>query len=221
MNRYRSMRKYENLQKVIFEGVGEYDIPALRPVRDCHIENWIGFNFAKGCEDPRLHGVHFFLDDYPFERIWQDPERYTDMLLKFGAGMTPDFSPYAAFPRAVQIYNHYRKHWMGAYWQRAGMLVIPTITWSDPSTLEWCFDGEPRESIVAMSSVGMFRTEEYKRWLLTGYEEMMRRLRPAKIIWRGMVPEEFDDTDRKRLVILPAFTEKWRETEEAESDGEG
>lgn len=221
MNRYRSMRKYENLQKVIFEGVGEYDIPALRPVRDCHIENWIGFNFAKGCEDPRLHGVHFFLDDYQFERIWKDPERYTDMLLKFGAVMTPDFSPYADFPRAVQIYNHYRKHWMGAYWQRAGMLVIPTITWSDPSTLEWCFDGEPRESIVAMSSVGMFRTEEYKRWLLTGYEEMMRRLRPTQIIWRGMVPEEFDDTDRKRLVILPAFTEKWRETEEAESDGEG
>ena len=48
----------------------------------------------------------------------------------------------------------------------------------------------------------------------------MRRLRPTQIIWRGMVPEEFDDTDRKRLVILPAFTEKWRE-KEAESDGEG
>ena len=33
MNKYRSTRAYENLQKVRFEGVGEYDIPALRPVR--------------------------------------------------------------------------------------------------------------------------------------------------------------------------------------------
>ena len=219
MSKYRAVRSYENLQKVIFEGVGEYDIPALRPVRDCSIENWIGFNFAKGCEDPRMHGVHFFLDDYQFERIWKDPERYTDMLIKFGAVMTPDFSPYADFPKAIQIYNHYRKHWMGAYWQRNGMLVIPTITWSDPSTLEWCFDGEPRDSIVAMSSVGMFRTEELKRWLLTGYEEMMRRICPRRIIWRGLIPDEFDRTDRERLIVLPAFTEKWREREEAESDG--
>ena len=219
MNKYRSTRAYENLQKVRFEGVGEYDIPALRPVRHCNIENWIGFNFAKGCEEPEKHGVHFFIDDYQFERIWKDPERYTDMLLRFNGVCTPDFSPYSDFPKAIQVYNHYRKHWMGAYWQRNGMLVIPTITWSDPSTLEWCFDGEPKDSVVAMSSVGMFKSAEYKRWLMVGYEEMMRRIYPRKIIWRGFIPEEFDEVDRKRLVIIPSFTAKWHEEETG--DGEG
>lgn len=60
----------------------------------------------------------------------------------------------------------------------------------------------------------MYKTEELKQWLLTGYEEMMRRLRPRKIIWRGLVPEEFDKADRERLIILPSFTEKFREREE-------
>lgn len=216
MNGYRSQRAYENLQKMIFPGVGEFDIPALRPVKDCDIENWIGFNFAKGCEEPELHGVHFFIDDYQFERVWKDPERYTSMLLRFRGVCSPDFSPYSDFPKAVQVYNHYRKHWMGAYWQANGMLVIPTVTWSDPSTLEWCFDGEPHDSVVAVSSVGMFMREESKNWMLTGYEEMMKRIYPRKIIWRGKVPDEFDDVDRKRLVIIPQFTDKWRKT-----DGEG
>lgn len=216
MNKYRSVRSYENLQKVIFEGVGEFGIPVLAPVRDCNIENWIGFNFARGCEDPRLHGVHFFVDDYQFERVWKDIERYTNMLLKFKGVCTPDFSPYADFPKAIQVYNHYRKHWVGAYWQRSGMLVVPTITWSDPSTLEFCFDGEPKDSVIAMSSVGMFKSEEYKKWLLIGYEEMMKRIFPRQILWRGKIPDEFDAVDRKRLVILPTFTDKWNKTEDAE-----
>ena len=58
--------------------------------------------------------------------------------------------------------------------------------------------------------------EESKNWMLRGYEEMMKRIYPRKIIWRGKVPDEFDDVDRKRLVIIPQFTDKWRKT-----DGEG
>ena len=31
--------------------------------------------------------------------------------------------------RAVQIYNHWRKHQLGAYWQRLGITVVPTVGW--------------------------------------------------------------------------------------------
>lgn len=192
----------------MFAGAGEYNIPVIKP-DDPRVDNWIGFNFAKGCEEPEIHGVHFFVDDYQFLRLWKDPDRYLEMLRKFQAVCTPDFSPYADFPKAVQVFNHYRKHWLGAYWQLHGIRVIPTITWSSPDTLFWCFDGEPENSTVAMSSVGMFKTDEYREWLLTGYWAMIEKLNPAKIIWKGLIPEELEN-ERDRIVQIPSFTDKWR-----------
>ena len=67
---YRQQRFYENLEKRIFEGVGEYGIPQLEPVYfhgDCE---FIGFNYAAGAKERENKGVHFFIDDYQFTRIW-------------------------------------------------------------------------------------------------------------------------------------------------------
>ena len=217
---YRELRNYENLQKAYFLGAGEYDIPILGPVKECNCENWIGWNFAKGCEDPEQHGVHFFIDDYQFDRVWRQPDVYLHMLGRFQAVCTPDFSPYADFPKAIQLYNHYRKHWLGAYWQMHGMTVIPTITWSSPDTLEWCFDGEPKNSVIALSSVGMLNSPTYKDWMLRGYDAMMQQLSPIKIFWRGTVPEELAGGDVE-IVQLPVFTDKWRKPDkEAREVGE-
>lgn len=55
---YRTERNYENLNKGIFPGAGRYDIPILRPELTT-AENWISFNYAKGCDEPSEHGVHF------------------------------------------------------------------------------------------------------------------------------------------------------------------
>ena len=210
---YKQQRNWENLQRARFPGVGPYEIPELRPVRSIPDDlNWISFNYARSCDERSSHAVHFFVDDYQFNRVWTDPDKYTEMLSEFAVVCTPDFSPYSDFPRAVQIWNHYRKHWVGAYWQMHGLLVIPTITWSDPSTLDWCFDGEPSGGIVAMSSVGMFLQEEYLRWLMQGYEQMMKKLAPIKIIWRGKIPPELEpEREAGRILQIPSFVDKWHE----------
>jgi hypothetical protein len=93
------------------------------------------------------------------------------------------------FPKAVQIYNHYRKHWLGAYWQRAGVNVIPTISWSDHDSYDWCFDGEPIGGCVIVSSVGTQKNTTAKALFLDGYREMVRRLHPDTILFYGDVPE--------------------------------
>lgn len=127
---YKSQRNYENAQRAIYNGTGEYQIPEIEPVQyeGC---DWIGFNYASTAKDKEKKGVHFFLDDYQFIRLWTDPDRYIGMLQQFSYVMSPDFSMYTDFPKALQIYNHYRKHWLAAYWQEHGIRVIPTICWSD------------------------------------------------------------------------------------------
>jgi hypothetical protein len=187
---YRQGRNYENLNRVIFfDGAGMYDIPCLSPT-DMTADSFIGFNYVKSCKDPGGKGVHFFVDDYQFTRLWTQPDAYLDTLKRFKCVCTPDFSTYTDFPKAIQIYNHYRKHWLGAYWQMHGITVIPTLSWSDEASFEWCFDGEPVGGVVAVSSVGTQMNNTAKRLFMLGYQEMLNRLKPSVILFYGSAPEE-------------------------------
>lgn len=186
---YRQGRNYENLNKVMFDGTGIFDVPRLLPT-DITADSYIGFNYAKSCKAPQDKGIHFFIDDYQFTRLWMQPDAYLDLLGRFQCVCTPDFSTYTDFPKAIQIYNHYRKHWLGAYWQMHGITVIPTISWSDEASFEWCFDGEPEGGVVAVSSVGTQMNSDACRLFLAGYREMLARLKPSTILFYGYVPEE-------------------------------
>ena len=146
---YRSTQNYENQQKMLFDGVGEYGIPQIEPTSYNPCE-FLSFNYAKSCKDRADHGVHFFIDDYQFNRLWTQPDTYINMLQDFKCVMSPDFSTYTDFPKALQLYNHFRKHWIGAYMQMNGIDVIPTISWSDKESFSWCFDGEPVGGTVAV-----------------------------------------------------------------------
>lgn len=206
--RYRQTRGYENCQKMIYDGVGEYNIPALSPVNDIHkCQGWIEWNKAATARRHDNKGCHFFIDDFQFARLWEQPDHYLDLLRKFACVTSPDFSPYSDFPKAVQVFNHYRKHWLGRYWQDNGITVIPTITWSSPDTLEWAFDGEPVGGIVALSSVGMFKSYELTAWLIDGYYAMMDILQPTAILWKGIVPDEIHNPS---IIKIDEHVAKWR-----------
>lgn len=125
----------------------------------------------------------FFIDDYQFQRLWTNIDAYIPMLQEFDYVLTPDFSLYLDYPKAVQIYNHYRKHWIGAYMQMLGIKVIPTIAWSDEESFDWCFDGEPEGGTVAVSSVGCMKNKDSKKLFIDGYKEMISRLHPETIIF--------------------------------------
>lgn len=204
---YKQSRNYENLQKAIFPGVGKYDIPKLAPA-DPVDTNWIGFNYARGCEDPELHGVHFFVDDYQFQRVWTQPDSYVDRLSKFAAVGTPDFSLFTDFPRAVQIFNCYRNHWLGAYWQYHGVNVIPNIRWGGHESYDFCFDGDPEGGCVLVSNVGTQVDVESKQLFIDGYREMMLRLHPDMVLFYGDVP----DACEGNIVPIRPFRPKYNIT---------
>ena len=67
--------------------------------------------------------------------------------------------------------------------------MIPSICWSDEASFDWCFDGEPVGGTVAVSSVGTQKNPEARILFLSGYREMMERLKPSKVIFFGDAPE--------------------------------
>ena len=182
-------RNGHNLQLGEFECARPYQIPVIQPVSAAEKICWIPFNSARTDALRGAHGVHFFIDDYLFERCWNDPVRYAKLLSEFQAVLSPDFSLFTDYPPAVQIYNHWRKHLLAAFWQQMGLTVIPSICWGDESSFEWCFDGEPIGGTVAISSVGTQKAPEARRLFLLGYSEMIARLKPEKILFFGDVPE--------------------------------
>lgn len=180
-------RNYENTNKGIFTGVGEFDIPELARsgVDDIEECKFIGFNYAKQVKNPENYIVHFFLDDYQFLRLWNKPQNYIELFRKFKAILSPDFSLYTDYPKALQIYNHYRKMWLSAYYQSEGVRVIPTQCWSDEESYKFCFDGMPFDSMVAISSVGTQMNKESKELFTKGFNRMVECLAPSKVILFG------------------------------------
>lgn len=183
---------YLNLTERMYKGVGKYNIPEIEPIYELDIkeQDWTTFNYARGTRngvktdfDERYRqGVTFFLDDYQFESVWTHPNKYIKTFKNYGVMLAPDFSMYLDFPKSVQIYNHYRKHWLAKYWQEHGVKVVPSINWSDEESFDWCFDGEPRNSIVAVSNVGCMKNETYRQNFMKGYNKMLEVLQPSKVL---------------------------------------
>lgn len=185
---YRQKRgAYLNCEKFMFFADNSLGFPSIRPV-DVNVEGLelVGFNYAKGCKDPEDKILHFYVDDYQFERVWNDPDRYISMLKKFRAVLQPDFSIYDDFPRIVNMFNHYRKQWCSAYWQVHGIEVIPTLCWGDEESYNWCFEGVPKHSLVSVSTVGGFGNHvDNKASWLKGFYDMLEIVQPSEILLFG------------------------------------
>ncbi len=162
---------------------GFYQMPII--YNDGYIpEKLIGFNYAKTSQEKNV-GIHFYLDDYQFERIWNNKEKYIDILKQYECILSPDFSLYLDMPMAMKIWNIYRSRAIGQYYQNEGIKVIPTISWAEPDTFQFCFDGIPKGSIVSISTIGVKRDENaYKIWE-DGVKEMIRRIEPSTILVYG------------------------------------
>lgn len=196
-----------NLGIAQYQGVGKYDIPQLDPIYPeevGEIKEWIGFNYVLSDDEPEGKAVHFFIDDYQFERIWDNPEKYVEKLRQYALVLTPDFSTYGDMPLATQIYNHYRKHWVGRYLQLHGVKIAPTIRAStDERSLEWYLDGEPEGGIVCISNMWT-SNEESKAYFMREYQQMKKKLKPEKIFVYGHEMPELEGVD-----FIPSFSSKF------------
>ena len=175
---------------------------------DCDLDGWpivdptdtvpeklITFQVKGGDKDGF---AHFFIDDYRFERVWRQPERYIDVLKRYHGTIAPDFSLYIDMSLQMQRWNSYRSKVLARYWQDNGIDVIPCISWSDDRSFEFAFRGWPECSTVAVSTVGVMQNDDARQLFMLGLHEMFRQLRPQRLLVYGASPD-LDD------VMIPVF----------------
>lgn len=160
----------------------KFNIPELEPETEFDEKmDFIGFNYAKTSKEHEKV-VHFFLEDYMFNRVWNIPEKSAEDLRNFKAVCTPDFSMYRDMPLALQLFNRYRSMWCGAYWQSLGMTVYPTVGWSSEESFEFCFLGVPKHAVVVGTTVGSQRDPVARALFDRGWAKMLEVLEPKAIL---------------------------------------
>lgn len=173
-----------------FNSKGKWKIPII-PKCDLNITSnedlrVIGFDKVKNNKDKHYNRlVHFFLYDYEFEKIWEQPQKYVDTLKQYKGVLSPDFSMYIEMNPVMQLYNTFRNRWVGAYLASKGIKVIPTVNWGLENTFDFCFNGIEKGSTVAVSTYMVSEHEHHKGqkdFFLKGYHEMIKRIEPELVI---------------------------------------
>ena len=167
----------------------------------------IGFNYAKTSKAKNV-GVHFYIDDYQFERVWNAPEKYVDILSQYDCILSPDFSLYMDMPMPMKIWNIYRSRQIGAYYQSKGIKVIPTVSWAEKETFSFCFQGIPKGSIVSVSTIGVKQDSDALEVWKDGMREMIQTIKPATIlVYGGKL--DFDYGDIEVIYVDNKVTQRW------------
>lgn len=182
---------------------GFYNMPIIKAC-DFVPSELMGFNYSTNATETNC-GVHFFIDDYQFERCWNNPDFNTERLKRFQCVLTPDWSLYMDMPMALKVWNVYRSRLIGQIWQDAGMNVIPTLSWAEPETYQFCFDGIEGGGTVAVSTVGVMRDETAKAVFRDGLSEAIKRIQPKTIVLYGSKI----DFDFKGIKVKHIKARKW------------
>ncbi len=135
-------------------------------------------------------GVHFFVDDYRFKGIYDNPNRTWARYAQYTFLLSPDFSLYADMDLWRQLENVAKNRWCGAWWQAQGATVIPSISWGDTRSFDFCFDGVEEGSIVAVGMIGAKKANRLP--FLRGYQVMLEKINPAAIICFGKPFKEME-----------------------------
>lgn len=160
-----------------------WDMPKLDPV-DAHPSALVPFSVAMN-EQWRDYGcfVHFYEDDFRFERIWNEPRKYLPKLSKFEGVIMPDFSTCIDFPRALKLWNAYRNQTLGAWFQQQGLVTLPNAR-VQPEC-DWLIEALPRHSTIAICGRSLTKDVDERRRFLRDVRATVDALEPAAIVYYG------------------------------------
>jgi hypothetical protein len=173
---------------------GRYGMPLIEKT-EALPNRLLAFNYAKSASDGDCW-LHFFIDDYQFERLWNAPAQYLDLIKRFNGVLSPDFSCYMNMPFPMQQWNEYRRRALMRYWQLNGVEVIPTLSWSTPKSYGFSFEGIKRGSTVAVSTVGVVENDAAADVWRSGMSAALKRIKPEKIVLYGRkIDFDFENTE--------------------------
>ena len=172
----------------MLEGIefsSEWEMPVVRRC-DARPARLVPFSEAmgKGCSDLEAF-VHFYEDDFRFERLWNDPRRYLPRLRRFAGVIMPDYSCATDFPLPPKMRNAYRNQLLAAWMQREGLAVVPSAR-AQPDC-PWLLEGLPRGGTLAVCGRALVRDVGERRRFARDLRATVKELQPDVVAYYGSI----------------------------------
>lgn len=186
------------------QSIGKYDFPIIKKqdIDVSKIEFLSYVNAKKDDVENKHKTIHFFTYDWKFEKVYEKAEEELEKLSQYYCLLSPDFSLFTNMPLALQIESVFKNRWCGAYWQSKGLKVIPTVSWGDERSFDFCFEGIEEGSIVAVCT---YYRENCEPEFMPGYKKMLEKIKPSLVI---CYDEPFKEMEGKIIEFLPT-TYEW------------
>ena len=182
---------------------GLFEFPVIRPSKSIP-NRLISFSKAISSKDYD-QWVHFYEDDYLFEKIWNNPQKYLELLKRFNGVILPDYSLYRDMPFVMQLWNIYRSRAIGCWLQRNGVDVIPNMRYGDKRTYMICCDGIYKGGSIAVGTHGTLKNKEDRRIFVEGLAVVVSIVHPSVIVVYGSAPDEIFSAYRKQGIKIICF----------------
>ncbi len=177
-----------------------HDIPLCPTTATKVPEKLIGYDEAKNIHkkmtsekksDYHINAfIHFYIDDSKFDghrsSFWLYPNKVLEIASHFDGIIAPDPSTYADFPDPLKRWNYYRMNAFGFWVASQGYKVISNVRWNTPDTWQYCFDGNPNNSMLCLGTVAsnLKYTLNYDQFAL-GLLKMYEVLKPHTLLVYG------------------------------------
>ncbi len=182
---------------------GLFEFPVLKPTY-CIPNRLLVFSKAVSSKDYD-YWVHFYEDDYLFERLWRNPKKYLEILKKYNGVILPDFSLYRDMPLVMQLWNIYRSRAIGAWLQINGVTIIPNIRYADRRTYKYTCDGISSRCVIAVGSHGTIKLLEDRKYFIEGLDYIVKKLNPTAIVVYGSAPDKIFEKYKNKGIAIHQF----------------
>jgi hypothetical protein len=129
--------------------------------------------------------IHFYEHDVNFERFWNNPLRYLDILKQATGVVSPDYSVCMDFPEPVRRFNCYRNFLCGAWTQLQEVDVIPNIRIFGYQSVGYALAGAPSGGTIAIGAHGYVKNHHERKKLIEEVSVIVDILKPATIVVYG------------------------------------
>lgn len=206
------------------ELVGSHKLPQLAPQRYVphDVRSW---SERSSLRDLSNYWLDFFADDRVFaplwnafvncvavddpelEKFWRQLDGYSHTLKRAAGVIGTDYSMLPMMLPDQRNWNCARNRIVSFYLERLGIPTIPVASWCDRTDFDWCFDGLPENSTIAISTNGCLSTVGAKMVLLEGIEELVSQKSPWLLVVCGRELPQIADIC-SNVLYYPSYSQR-------------
>ena len=199
---------------------GKYNFPQLARVNYLPEEPVYPFNYLKSTVTKGRYWYHCFTAEKNFHRLYNSFSDYVELLQQTKGIISADFSLFRDYPEEILIDKCRANRLVDYALQRAGIPMIPTAGFAGESSWEWCFDGLPLNSTVAVTTNCLGRDREAHRLFVGGINTMIKKIHPTAIVVCGKVPAWMQKRHPDiQIIHIQSYSEMWHEREKRKLSG--